>query len=264
MKIDSNNLFKKYISGEFVFLPGYDSSITLERFMQVRRYNLIVQLIKKYSKDISNFLDAGCGAGIYIDSLPRSIYAIGIDLFKGNLNKAKERNRWAEFIEANLTNMPLEDNSIDLCLCSEVIEHLPDQNKIMMEIRRVIKKGGHLIISTPSKYSIYETKEFCYLHRFILGTKRFLRGNSFKKSYEPHISLQSWKELKSRLKIFGFEIVEEYSTGFCLPLMGEFLNIFLKLKFFWKIYEVLDKRLFSKLFRNLCFSIIIVCKLNRK
>jgi len=254
---------QRYISGDLVRIPSYDSPMPLERFMQMRRYYLIRQLIQKYSSDINNFLDAGCGTGVFMESLPKDVSGIGIDLYKDNLDKAKARGSQVSCIQADIVNMPLKSNSISLCLYSEVIEHLPNPDQGIMEIRRVSKDGSYLIISTPSKYSIYENKEFVYIHRFIFGITRLLKRNSFKIPYEPHISLHSRRGLKRKLTSAGFKIIEEHYTGFCFPLGGEILNILLKIPFFRNFYDVLDKKAFTKPLKDLSHSMIFVCKLDK-
>ena len=45
--------------------------------------------------------------------------------------------------------LPLEDSSIDLVWCSEVLEHVPDTAHTLSEIRRVLRTGGRLLVTTP-------------------------------------------------------------------------------------------------------------------
>jgi len=257
---------QRYISGELVRIPGYNSQIPLERFMQIRRYRITMQLLQKYSANANSFLDAGCGTGIFVNRLVlerrllgENINAVGIDLYAENLDKARKINKHAIFVQADVTQMPFENNSFDLCLFAEVMEHLPNPHKGLAEIQRVLKPGGYLIITTPSKKSIYENKEFVYLRRFLSGIRRIIKGGSFRQPYEPHISLQSRYELKRLLRSKDFEILEEYYTGFCFPLTGDILNILLKSKIFWKLYEVLD-HILASLARDFSYSMILVCK----
>jgi SAM-dependent methyltransferase len=51
--------------------------------------------------------------------------------------------------EADIQNMPLPDNSFDTVLSAEVLEHVPDPAKALSEIYRVLKPGGHLVMSVP-------------------------------------------------------------------------------------------------------------------
>ena len=53
-------------------------------------------------------------------------------------------------VEANGSNIPLKNNSVDFTLCSEVIEHNFYPERIIDEISRVLKPGGHFILTTPA------------------------------------------------------------------------------------------------------------------
>jgi SAM-dependent methyltransferase len=46
--------------------------------------------------------------------------------------------------------IPLEDSSVDLVWCSEVLEHVPDTAALLSEARRVLRTGGRLLLTTPS------------------------------------------------------------------------------------------------------------------
>ena len=50
---------------------------------------------------------------------------------------------------ADIRNLPFEDQSFDLILCNHVLEHISDDRKAMIELYRVLKKGGTLIAQVP-------------------------------------------------------------------------------------------------------------------
>ena len=52
--------------------------------------------------------------------------------------------------------LPFADNSFQFVLCTEVLEHVPDPLKVYHEISRVLKPGGHAIVTTPFMYRIHE------------------------------------------------------------------------------------------------------------
>lgn len=52
-------------------------------------------------------------------------------------------------VVADICNLPFEDQSFDLILCNHVLEHISDDRKAMMELYRVLKKGGTLIAQVP-------------------------------------------------------------------------------------------------------------------
>lgn len=50
---------------------------------------------------------------------------------------------------------PVESGTVDLCLCDNVLEHLPDPASFFSECRRVLKGGGHVCIRTPNVFSYF-------------------------------------------------------------------------------------------------------------
>lgn len=64
-----------------------------------------------------------------------------------------------EFIEGDIENMPIADNSIDVVVSNCVLNLLPEKNVIFKEIYRVLKKGGHFCISDVVLNGIFP-KEF--------------------------------------------------------------------------------------------------------
>ena len=49
----------------------------------------------------------------------------------------------------DLTQIPRPDNSYDSILCNAVLEHVPHPEEVMLELRRLLKPGGHVAISVP-------------------------------------------------------------------------------------------------------------------
>ena len=97
-------------------------------------------------------LDAGCGTGKYTKLLENiSDKYIGIDLSGKQLDVAikKSEKETTEFIKANLANIPLKNNSVDVIICTWVlgtIIDLEERKKCIDEFRRVLKKDGRIIL----------------------------------------------------------------------------------------------------------------------
>jgi len=105
----------------------------------------------------------------YIDSLPDLTGKVVIDIPCGDGHSSyafsrkgatvKSFDLYPEFMKAeglhaeyaDLTErIPVEDSSADFLICQEGIEHLPDQIGVLREFNRVLRKGGTLILTTPS------------------------------------------------------------------------------------------------------------------
>jgi SAM-dependent methyltransferase len=76
---------------------------------------------------------------------------IGLDYDAAALSEVRLRQRTARLVRADATRLPLGAASIDLVVSFETIEHVPDAEALVREIRRVLKPGGHLMLSTPNR-----------------------------------------------------------------------------------------------------------------
>lgn len=105
-------------------------------------------------------LDVGCGRGAYSED-PVNIRR-NLRIFKGKVSKvigvdvdpaAQENPFLDEFHLVQGDTWPTSDNSIDLIVCDNVLEHVPNPDKMFMEMRRVLKRNGYLCIRTPNRWS---------------------------------------------------------------------------------------------------------------
>ena len=93
-------------------------------------------------------LDAACGTGrhaLYLASLGHTV--IGVDSSPGMLARAREKVPQGEFHEADLDELPLADDSVDLVVCAIALVHLADIDSPFREFARVLRPGGHLVVS---------------------------------------------------------------------------------------------------------------------
>ena len=108
-------------------------------------------------------LDVGCGEGRHIFGIMQDypqMKCIGLDMDDASLLKAEEgyeyfesiSNVGAEFIKGSAYCLPFPDDSIDLIVCSEVLEHLHQYNNAIKEIHRILKPGGKFYASVPATW----------------------------------------------------------------------------------------------------------------
>lgn len=104
------------------------------------------------STRIKHILNAGAGDGLYSDMLlesPGVEMVTEIDLSYGTRARNRQDKRQA-LVAASLTDVPIADGTVDLILCSEVLEHIVDDGRTLDELRRVLKPEGWLLISVPT------------------------------------------------------------------------------------------------------------------
>jgi ubiquinone/menaquinone biosynthesis C-methylase UbiE len=152
-----------------------------------------------------NVLDAGCGFGQYsyfIAKKFRNSNVLGVDI---NEERIKESEKFAreegienlKFDIADLENLNYEE-SFDLILAVDVLEHIENDVKVLKNFYRALKKDGLLIISTPSSFGgsdVHSDEDASFI--------------------EEHIRHgYSQDEIKSKLEEAGFEdITSKYTYG---------------------------------------------------
>jgi len=95
-------------------------------------------------------LDAGCGTGRGTARLSeRGATVVACDL-GGNLVRHTRARATCLPVVSSVMQLPFADGTFDIVYSSEVIEHTPDPLAVLPELNRVLKPGGHLVLSTPN------------------------------------------------------------------------------------------------------------------
>ena len=96
-------------------------------------------------------LDLGCGAGRFVAALrDAGAEPVGVELAAAALDRARANVPGADLrlVEPD-GSLPLEHASVDLVWCSEVLEHVADTAHLLLEVRRVLRSGGRLLVTVP-------------------------------------------------------------------------------------------------------------------
>jgi SAM-dependent methyltransferase len=97
-------------------------------------------------------LDVASGAGFGLDMLRQAgARPIGVDYDAAALCEVHHQQPRARLLRADATHLPLGDAAVDLVVSFETIEHVQDAQALVDEIRRVLKPGGRLVLSTPNR-----------------------------------------------------------------------------------------------------------------
>lgn len=101
----------------------------------------------------SSVLDIGCGQGVHEKTLVLAgcDRIVGIDVNSDSLVCCRSGNQVGNYVQANGEMIPLKDESFDVVIMVEVIEHIDNQNSCLREIFRVLRPGGRLLVTAPNK-----------------------------------------------------------------------------------------------------------------
>jgi ubiquinone/menaquinone biosynthesis C-methylase UbiE len=206
----------KHPNGYYIFIPPeaivdsdeyakddpYSVAVNINSNFHQRRFNATVALIKDFTKgDNIKILDLGCGEGHLTDVIKKennSYDVYGLDYAISAIDYAVDKFKNIDFIVADAYKPPYEDNYFDVVVCNNIWEHVPDPLSLLSKISRVMKPGGLLIISTPSRY------------RFG-NTLRILAGVGTKFVSKLHVTEYSIGQVKEQLNYGGYEVVKVYS-----------------------------------------------------
>jgi SAM-dependent methyltransferase len=96
-------------------------------------------------------LDAGCGSGQYIDDLRRAGVGriVGADLAFAALEQSETRL----VCQASLTGLPFASSVFDVICCILALEHVEDDTAVLLELRRVARRGGRMLAVVPRRRS---------------------------------------------------------------------------------------------------------------
>lgn len=125
----------------------YDNEL-YQRLLQSFLRHLYEMLMEVEPESV---LDAGCGEGFVVDYLARQnpdLKLTGVDLSEEAIAYAEAHfGERARFRTGSVYKLPFSDNSFDVVLCSEVLEHLDDPGRAVQELKRVARR--HVLITVP-------------------------------------------------------------------------------------------------------------------
>lgn len=124
----------------------------------VARLKFIRQVVASIKDEQGSFADLGSGSGVILCDVLKhkaSWTGQGLDIspaavdYAERLSQYKQVNDRAEFRVGDMAQLPYADETLDLVISSEVIEHAPDPERVMKEITRVLRPHGKLILTIP-------------------------------------------------------------------------------------------------------------------
>lgn len=113
-----------------------------------RVYDLIADVLKdRFAVSLdSRFHDVPCGTGYGRGVLAEAAEWHGLDLHLDALSAARAAYPGDTFVQGDMTELPWPDETADVTLCVEGIEHVNADSKAMRELVRTTKRGGYVAL----------------------------------------------------------------------------------------------------------------------
>ena len=150
-------------------------------------------------------LDVGCGAGEITSEIARAGFdVVGIDVAEEPLRRARARDSQLDVrLVAADGEWPLQDASFDAVWAGETLEHVLDTAAWLSQVRRVLRSGGTLVLSTPA-------------HDRLGVLVLALSARRFDEHFDPrsdHVRFYTRRTLTRLLADFGFEQLDVRGAG---------------------------------------------------
>lgn len=152
--------------------------------------------------DINGKLVLDCGAGK--GKLSETLKNKGAMVEACDINKKQFLSKNIKFTEADLNKkLPYKDSRFDIIISIEVLEHLENPSHFLTEIKRILKRGGKAIITTPNISNIKSRLQFLFK-----GNLHWFHESEFGYNGSNHINPIYYKEFIFILKKNNLELVK--------------------------------------------------------
>lgn len=185
--------------------------------------SILSEISYKY-KGKKRLLDIGCGDGtrtVLFDGFQRKLSGIDrMDWLKESLRKRIDFLR-EDFMEQKLS---IDNESCDMIISIDVIEHLKDPQPMLGEIHRILNKEGVLIISTPNRNRLLGLfLRLCGLRKFPYYPNKNTVASD---PYSAHVIEYTFSELAYLLVKNGFKVIHGYKVFYGISGMYGIKTLF--------------------------------------
>lgn len=192
-----------------------------EHWWYENRRKILQAILEGRSKSI-RILDLGSASGsntLFIKGLGfDSVLSVEQSRYGCNL----QRERGIPVIEADICKLPFDDESYDLIVCMDVIEHIKEDVDALHEMHRVLVKDGEILISVPEDPRLWSKHDLAVKH-FRRYSRQDLMYRTSQSGLQTKVMFSSHFLLKPIIKLF-----RKFSTGSDLKPVHPPINLILK------------------------------------
>ncbi len=163
---------------------------------QDRRFSLI----RRAAGDrlpAKSVLDVGCGVGLYLQALQAPTpHVFGVEI---EAERARQAQVHGDVTQSPGESLPFAQNTFDLVLSHEVIEHVADDQACVVEMVRVLKVGGRLVLFCPNRFYPFETHGHHWRGRYHFGNTPLINylPDRFRNRLAPHVRAYTVRDVRA-------------------------------------------------------------------
>ncbi len=199
-------------------VPEYYSKNPAVKWLFKKRLYIALKFLKTIKTDV--LIDIGCGDGYFIQLInkcgikARAMW--GIDL-NPRVIQLETQIRNCDFRVRNILKTGFQNYMFDVVVCLDILEHMKDIKVAIIEIKRILKDDGHLIVSSPVESTLYKSLRF-----IIKGTYSQASGPGAGKHY------YNARQLDKIIRQMGFDRVLLKKIPLCYPFDLFHVNLYKK------------------------------------
>lgn len=165
------------------------------------RNNILIWVLRNKVRNFTSFLEVGCGTGFVISGISKAFPSAKLaasEYYEDGLAFARQRVPSCQFWQLDATTMT-ETEAYDCIGSFDVIEHIEDDERVLSNLFRALKSGGHLLLTIPQHPWLWSGSD----------------------DFAHHVRRYSGSEIQRKLITAGFKV--QYLTSFVsflLPLMA--------------------------------------------
>ncbi len=172
----------------------------LQKFWHTKKLAKVHKLINESNQNPTSILDVGSASGWFLSQLsilyPKAKCS-GVDVYKDAISYGKQIYSSLRLIHTDAHTLPLDNNSFDVVVCTEVLEHVEDPERVLQEIKRVLKPEGVAVIEMDTGNLLFRLVWYWWTN---------IRRGVWRDS---HIHAFNTQKLESMIKKTGFSILRK-------------------------------------------------------
>lgn len=160
-------------------------------------------------QDPQKILDVGCASGWFLHEVSKHFKkaeCYGIDIYDDAILYGQKKYKHLHLSLADGHTIPFPKNCFDFVICNEVLEHVENPEKVLFEIKRVLKKNGTAVIEMDSGNWMFRAVWYWWTN---------IRRGVW---HDAHIQTFNTQKLERMIKKCGFQILERKEFNYSMAV----------------------------------------------